>query len=29
MNDPEGSDAELLNKLNPLFIESVEILQIH
>jgi len=29
MNDPEGSDAELLNKLNPLLIEIVEILQKH
>jgi hypothetical protein len=29
MNDPEGSDAELLNKLNPLLIEVVEILQQH
>ena len=29
MNDPEGSDAELLNKLNPLLIEVVEILQRH
>ena len=27
MNDPEGTDAELLNKLNPLLIEVVEILQ--
>jgi hypothetical protein len=29
LNDPEGSDAELLNKLNPLLIEIVEILQKH
>ena len=29
MNDPEGTDAELLNKLNPLLIEVVEILQQH
>jgi hypothetical protein len=29
MNDPEGSDAELLNKLNPLLIAIVEILQQH
>jgi len=29
MNDPEGTDAELLNKLNPLLIEIVEILQKH
>ena len=29
MNDPDGSDAELLNKLNPLLIEVVEILQQH
>jgi hypothetical protein len=29
MNDPEGTDAELLNKLNPLLIEVVEILQRH
>ena len=29
MNDPEGSDAEVLNKLNPLLIEVVEILQRH
>ena len=29
MNDPEGSDAELLDKLNPLLIEVVEILQQH
>lgn len=27
MNDPEGSDAEFLSKLNPLLIEVVEILQ--
>ena len=29
MNDPDGTDAELLNKLNPLLIEIVEILQKH
>jgi hypothetical protein len=29
MNDPNGSDAEFLNKLNPLLIEIVEILQKH
>jgi hypothetical protein len=29
MNDPEGTDAEFLNKLNPLIIEVVEILQKH
>jgi hypothetical protein len=29
INDPEGSDAELLNKLNPLLIEIVEMLQKH
>ena len=29
MNDPEGSDAELLNKINPLLVEIVEILQKH
>jgi hypothetical protein len=29
MNDPEGTDAELLTKLNPLLIEVVEILQQH
>jgi hypothetical protein len=29
MNDPDGTDAELLSKLNPLLIEIVEILQKH
>ena len=29
IHDQEGSDAELLNKLNPLLIEIVEILQKH
>ena len=29
MNDPDGTDADLLNKLNPLLIEIVEILQKH
>ena len=29
MNDPNGSDADLLGKLNPLLIEIVEILQKH
>jgi hypothetical protein len=29
MNDPNGSDADLLNKINPLLIEIVEILQRH
>jgi len=29
MNDPNGSDADLLGKLNPLLIEIVEILQQH
>ena len=29
MNDPNGSDAEFLYKLNPLLIEVVEILQKH
>lgn len=29
MNDPDGTDADLLSKLNPLLIEIVEILQKH
>lgn len=29
MNDPNGTDADLLSKLNPLLIEIVEILQRH
>jgi hypothetical protein len=29
INDPNGSDADLLSKLNPLLIEIVEILQQH